>query len=163
MNTQEIWRDVCGYEGIYQVSNLGRVKRENRILTLTLRNNYMYAHLSLHCKQKQVRVHRLVAEAFLPYETGKPCVNHIDGNTLNNCVWNLEWCTYSENRIHALSHNLADYGENSSNAKLRNEDVYEIRILLENGMKQKDIASIYNVHPSVISNIKTNKKWKYII
>lgn len=52
MNTVEVWKDVAGYEGAYQVSNFGRIKRGNRVLKLTLRNTYMYAHLSLHGKQK---------------------------------------------------------------------------------------------------------------
>jgi hypothetical protein len=162
MNTVEVWKDVAGYEGAYQVSNFGRIKRGNRVLKLTLRNTYMYAHLSLHGKQKQARVHRLVAEAFISREENKPSVNHIDGDKQNNRVENLEWCNQSENQVHALQHGLADYGENSVKAKLQNKDVAEIRKLLKEGVTQKNIAKLYNVHPSVICDINTKRKWKYV-
>lgn len=110
----EQWRDVKGYEGFYQVSNLGRFKslarRVNagsnanhkyqtipeRILH-TYRANYTQVRLSRDGKTKCYFVHRLVAGAFIPNPDNLPCVNHKDENRYNNCADNLEWCTYKYN------------------------------------------------------------------
>lgn len=115
MAEHEIWKDVIGYEGIYQVSNLGRVKRigkyrnqvkewdSNKILKPGKKNNgYMYCQLSKDNKTSPKMVHRLVAEAFIENPDNKKTVNHIDGNKANNTVENLEWNTYSENNLHRL-------------------------------------------------------------
>lgn len=109
---KEIWKDIVGYEGLYQVSNLGRVKslnkmagwsdRAEKILTPRKIQGYLIAHLGCCNKFKNMSVHRLVATAFIPNRENKPCVNHIDGNKLNNNVENLEWCTRSENDRHAF-------------------------------------------------------------
>lgn len=102
VNSNEVWKDIAGYEGLYQVSNLGRVKRDGRIKTLSVdRGGYLYVWLSKHSKMKCLKVHRLVADAFIENPNGKRTVNHIDGNKKNNQVDNLEWATHSENIIHA--------------------------------------------------------------
>lgn len=111
----EFWKDVIGYEGVYQVSNKGRVKRigkyknqvsewpSNRILKAAKKDNgYMYCQLSKDNKTKPKMIHRLVAEAFIDNPESKPTVNHIDGDRTNNSVENLEWATYKENNIHSL-------------------------------------------------------------
>lgn len=122
----EIWKDVVGYEGIYQVSNLGNVKSldrhykqlnnngkecnhfyKGRKLKQHLNNaGYLKVQLSYKYKSIPKRVHRLVAEAFIPNPNNYKCVNHIDGNKLNNNVDNLEWCTYSYNTKHAFKNGL---------------------------------------------------------
>jgi hypothetical protein len=113
----EIWKDIVGYEGLYQVSDLGRVRSLDRIIkgnkgseylkkgkilkqTFNLKK-YSQVNLSKYGVDYHKRVHRLVAETFIPNPEMKPQVNHIDGNKNNNHVINLEWNTESENVIHA--------------------------------------------------------------
>lgn len=107
----EIWKDIKNYEGLYQVSNLGRVKSLNRIeksgnkfrkraekiLTQNITQGYKYVNICKNNKIKTYRIHRLVAETFLPNPEKLPQVNHIDGNKLNNDVNNLEWCSCKHN------------------------------------------------------------------
>lgn len=108
---KEIWKDVVGHEGLYQVSNLGRVKslpRNGTILTEKiikphlLKSGYLQVELSKNNKMHGYRVHRLVAESFVLNPEQKECVNHIDGDKTNNKVENLEWVTRSENQLHAI-------------------------------------------------------------
>jgi hypothetical protein len=106
---QEIWKDIVGYEGKYQISNLGRVKSlsykntgKEKILNFFITNNYVYVTLSKKCKQTNYTVHRLVAEAFIENPLNKPVINHIDCNPSNNCVDNLEWATQKENIQHSI-------------------------------------------------------------
>ena len=96
---EEIWKDIEGYEGLYQVSNLGRVKslRRNIILRQGItRNGYEIVNLYKN-KSKYFLIHRLVANVFIPNPNNYPIVNHKDENKLNNCVDNLEWCTQKYN------------------------------------------------------------------
>lgn len=98
----EIWKPVVGYEGLYEVSNWGRVKslkfgKELILKPCTNNCGYLHVVLSKNNKQKNFYVHRLVAQAFLPNPHNYPCVNHKDENPLNNNVENLEWCTYEYN------------------------------------------------------------------
>ena len=97
-----IWKDIEGYEGLYQVSNMGRVRsltRNNIILKKTITNRgYERVPLYKNKKSKLFRVHRLVANAFIPNPDNLPQVNHKDENKLNNCVDNLEWCTQEYNQ-----------------------------------------------------------------
>lgn len=106
----EIWKPVPGYEGYYQVSSLGRVKRikggkgtvSGSILKNSITNcGYFNVGLSVNSKLKIVGVHRLVAEAFIPNPDNKPEVNHINGDKQDNRIVNLEWSTRSENIQHA--------------------------------------------------------------
>ena len=114
---EKIWRDIAGYEGLYQVSNMGRVKSLERIITRkngrkqtirerilkpkTKRTGYLQVGLfNGRGKEKKFLVHRLVCGAFHENPENKPCVNHIDENKANNEANNLEWCTYKENNNH---------------------------------------------------------------
>lgn len=99
---EENWKDVVGYEGFYEVSNMGRVRNTltKRVLSQYLANNgYMSLRLGK-CnkdKKKLMLVHRLVAEAFIPNPNNLPCVGHIDESHTNNKADNLKWCTHFEN------------------------------------------------------------------
>lgn len=97
----EIWKNIDGYEGLYQISNLGRVKslgneknRKERILKLTKNKKTGYLQVGLHKegKAKRINVHRLVASAFIENPNNLPFINHIDEDKTNNSVSNLEWC-----------------------------------------------------------------------
>lgn len=104
----EVWKDIKGYEGVYQVSNYGNVRRilkggQPRLLKNRPSLNYYTVSLSYNHTKKTYAIHRLVAETFLlrkPWETE---VNHKDGNKLNNNVDNLEWVTQKENIQHAIN------------------------------------------------------------
>lgn len=99
--TEEIWKDVVGYEGLYKVSNLGRIRslKSNKIIKpYKKRNGYLRAYLS----RKNVYIHRVVAQAFIPNLQNKEEVNHKDLDKTNNNVENLEWCTKRENMQHAV-------------------------------------------------------------
>jgi hypothetical protein len=103
----EIWKDIQGYEGLYLVSNLGRVKRMYKNRPSVIRkgtidkDGYLRIGLSKDCKYKYFYIHRLVAMSFIENAENKPCINHINGIKNDNRIDNIEWCTYSENIRHA--------------------------------------------------------------
>ena len=96
---EEIWKDIEGYEGLYQISTMGRVKslRRNIILRQGITNGYERVVLSTNNIPKGYSIHRLVANAFIPNPDNLPQVNHKDENKANNRVDNLEWCTQKYN------------------------------------------------------------------
>lgn len=115
----EEWRDIKGYEGLYQVSDLGNVRSLDRRVVnhrssstrlckgqlfspFDNGNGYLVVSLSMGRKRKNHYVHRLVAEAFIDNPDNKPVINHLDYNTHNNNVTNLEWCTQVENVAHSI-------------------------------------------------------------
>lgn len=110
----EIWKDVKESNGLYQISNLGRLKsfvkwrgsNERIRKSYISKNGYLYINLL----NLTTPLHRLIAIAFIPNPENKPTVNHIDGNKLNNNIDNLEWNTYSENNQHAYDNNLTTNG-----------------------------------------------------
>lgn len=107
METQEIWKEIFGYEDYYSVSNLGNVKRIKSKKNLVIKykkNGYAFVCFSKKGKIKYYHVHRLVAQAFIDNPENKPQVNHINGIKSDNNVRNLEWVTSSENAIHSYKH-----------------------------------------------------------
>ena len=108
---EEIWKPIAGFEGRYEVSSLGRVrslvdnKGRKRIKirkTRLTKSGYLYLNLWIKCKMHTKVVHKLVAEAFLDKPDNAQCINHINGVKTDNRVENLEWCTFSENSLHAI-------------------------------------------------------------
>jgi hypothetical protein len=134
----EEWRDIKGYEGLYQVSNHGRVKsldryinaklgsvmfRKGAIMTLQV-SHKGYNTIILHkkCKGSQFQVHRLVAMVFIPNPLNKPQVNHKDCNKKNNHAGNLEWATQNENMSHAVANGVyANFNEKQLAAVRKNQ------------------------------------------
>ena len=101
----EVWKDIQGFKGAYQISNLGRLKSfkkdaEGKVLSNTnKKGDYFSVILRKGDKVKSTRIHRLVAEAFIPNENNYPQVHHKDGNKQNNCVDNLEWISTKEHHL----------------------------------------------------------------
>lgn len=138
----EIWKDIKNYEGIYQVSNLGRIKRldyiasdgrklKQRIKKPTLSNNhYLMIWFGVNKKRKAFLVHRLVAETFISNPDNLPQVNHKDENKLNNNVNNLEWCTHLYNQMYGNRNKKI--GLIHKNKKLS----YEQKQMISKNMKQ---------------------------
>lgn len=120
-----VWKDIQSYEDYYEISSTGIVRSKDRTITDSLgrtrswkgqilnpdiaANGYCRVTLSVNRKRKQVYLHRLLAEHFLPNPDNLPQVNHKDGNKLNNDLDNLEWCTVQENTIHAYRHGLINH------------------------------------------------------
>lgn len=111
----EIWKDVKNYEGLYQVSNLGNVKRissfkgvnkqylnDYYLKPLDNGKGYYRIKLTKNNSAKRIMLHRIIAEAFILNELNKPFINHINGNKKDNSIENLEWCTQSENCLHSV-------------------------------------------------------------
>jgi len=150
----EKWIPIAGYEELYCVSNLGRVKKYcgNKIMKQNFSREYLVVGLSKKHERRTHRVHRLVAVMFKNGYDPTNEVNHINGVKSDNRDTNLEWIKHSENSKHSfLSGNRVK--------KLTPEMVVEIKTMLRNGDVGKEIATKYGVSPTTISEINTNKKW----
>lgn len=167
----EQWKDIIGYEGLYAISNLGRVKSANYNGTNTERImksrvgmvGYVIINFHKDFKRKTKTIHRLLAIHFIPNPENKKEVNHIDGDKSNCKIENLEWCTRSENKIHAFKLGLenARKGSSSNFSKLTEKQVLEIREI-NKSMFQKDIAKIYNVSRPTVTMILNKRTWSHI-
>lgn len=175
---EEIWKDIDGYEGLYQVSNLGRVRSLDRVVVYSngreclhkgkIINNhdnghgYRYITLTNGGKRKNHYVHRIVAEAFIINEDCLPEVNHIDNDRSNNDITNLEWCSKKENMNHMIKQDRQIKGSDVHCSKLNEEKVIEIRKLISQGESYGSIADKFNICKQTISNIKLHKIWKHV-
>lgn len=156
---------IEGYPN-YRIYKDGRVWSNNRNKFLSLDNSRGYSCVAL-CKKGKVKyilVHRLVAEAFINNPQNKKQVNHINGIKSDNRVENLEWCTPSENIKHAFKLGLRKpiKGSNVGTSKLTEKQVSEIKMGLEKGFKQKDLARLYCVSIEAISSINTGVRWSQV-
>lgn len=174
----EIWKELDGTTNKYLISNLGNIisiNYRNTGVRKSLKQWYTNSSrcnrgkgkhtLYYRCKidSTEKLVHRLVASAFIENPYNKPYVNHIDGNSLNNEVTNLEWCTSSENSIHAYTTGLrkAPVGELSGMSKFSNNEIIELKKIINSGLYyQHQIAKVYGVSQCTISSIKLGKTWK---
>ena len=154
----EIWRDIIGYDGDYQVSNFARVKsfKKGKIQIRKVEvdlNGYVRCGLHKSGETKHPFLHVLVAQAFIPNPEGKTQVNHINGIKTDNRVENLEWVTPSENINHAFEKGLSKRGCEHGRAKFTAEQIREIRRDCVPGDPElgfKPFARKFNVTPKII-------------
>ncbi len=170
----EEWRDIIGYEGLYQISNIGRIKtlskfagrsnRKEKIMKQSFNSKgYLHIVLSKNNISQTCRVNRLVALNFISNPDNLPQVNHKDGIKANNRVDNLEWCTSKYNVNHSIYTGLRKglKGENNPMSKLTQVHIEEIRYLYSTGSyTQKVLAIYYRVKHNTISRILNNKTYK---
>lgn len=176
MSEIEEWKDVEGFEGHYQVSNIGRIKTlrrevsagwgrrfvKERIMPTRLdsKGRYEMVELCKDCKTYLKILHRLVAFAFVENAYNKPEVNHKDGVRTNNNYKNLEWCTNKENIAHSIETGLANgRGQHNTMAKLSNIDILEIRA---SNKKRLELSQQYKISMNHISQIKNKRVWKHL-
>lgn len=164
----ENWLSVKGYEGLYEVSNLGNVRRVGGKVLSPKPGKLGYKIVALHMNgyAKKYLVHRLVAEAFIPNPEDKQYVNHKDGDKSNNVLSNLEWATPSENIHHAYDTGLhyPIRGEKNVQCKLTTKDIEWIKANVIKGDKKfgcKAIAKKFGVTEPHISYIVNGKKRKH--
>lgn len=160
----EIWRNIDGFENLYQISNLGRVKslgngnsnnsKERILKPGNIGNGYLFVHLWKEGKRKKYLVHRLVASAFLENPNNLPQVNHINENKTDNSVKNLEWCSSEYN---------CNYGSrNERMATIRKKPIYSINkttneiTYYQSTIDAERITGIY--HSSIYNCLKKNRK-----
>jgi len=174
----EIWRPVVGYEGKYEVSNLGRVRSLDRLVPrqgfagpFRMRGRMLKPYLNqLGYPMVQITrgiptfVHLLVLEAFVaPRKSGLVC-NHLDANPRNNRVENLEWTTQTGNMQHAARLGLIRIyrGQENSNAKVTEEQVRTIRRLSKEGHSQRALAASFGIGRATVRSIIDRKNWKHV-
>ena len=180
----EIWKDIKGFETAFQVSTLGRVRsltrqikhpegdyiKQGKLLGFT-KDNKGYPNITLCWKGKRrtVKIHTLVAEAFIIKVPSYTHVNHIDGNKNNNTLQNLERCTPQQNIVHAHRLGLAAHNEKHVRSKLNDKQAREIKIKLKQlyvGKRiklYKELAEQYQVHPETIRNIDKGTTWRNLV
>lgn len=155
MTEQEIWKPVVGFEQSYEVSNLGNIrnKKNGRVRRIDYATNYPTVLLSVDGEHKTFRVHRLVAKAFLEPVEGKNHVNHKNGNHSDNRVCNLEWCTQSENNLHAyrvLHRKPPMLGKTAANRKVNNKDILLFNQMNLSGTSTEEIGKFFGIDGSTV-------------
>lgn len=160
---QEVWKDIIGYEGLYEISSLGRVKsiRRKKILKPNVYSGYCRVILQ---NQKVISnrfIHRIVAENFIDNPECKPQVNHIDFNTQNNNISNLEWCTNLENAFHSKIHGRKK-GSKNGHTKLNEDQVLKIKRSLKNSTPYHEICNQFKITYSHLLGIANGKIWGWL-
>lgn len=175
----ERWTEIKGYEGLYLISDHGRVKSlpklveysngriyhyEEKILKLNFSNGYRTISLVKEKEKTTHMAHILVGLHYIPNPENKPFINHIDGDRSNSYYLNLEWSTNSENQLH--SYNIlgrkAVRGEQNGIAKLKETDIPLIRSLRNDGMIIREIANVFGVSKEAIRKVLTGKNWNWV-
>lgn len=172
MKPLEEWKDIVGYEGLYQVSNFGRVrsfkwKREYILKQFSDTKGYLRVALYKNKTCKRRFVHLIMMESFFPVFDKTLQINHKDGCKYNNVLNNLEWVTPSQNVRHAIANGLKpkQYGEDIGTHKLTNEDVLSIRNEYSRGVRGKGYKTLgkkYKVSPRTIKFIVSGETWKEV-
>lgn len=181
----EEWRDVIGYEGIYEVSSLGRVKSLPRTIKLrnhptldkrTIRGRILVPKLNrpsggnyarfmvVLCRNGEEatkNVARIVAQAFIPNPNGLSFVLHLDDNATNNVVENLQWGTHQDNVRHAVDRHRYRYGQDHHGSVLSDGQRDQIRKFLVDGITVGEIARMFNVDHRVISDVNCGKTYGF--
>ena len=170
------WRSVVGYEGLYEVSSTGLVRSLDRYVpnkygTKSLRRGQKLAQIRLNkypavglCregKQRLIKIHVLVGEAFIGPRPSGFVMRHLDGNCLNNRVENLQWGTQQENADDLCRHGRQVRGEQVPTAKLTPAKVRRIRRLLQTKTAQA-VADAFGMSNQQISNIRLGKHWRHL-
>jgi len=164
-NSSEVWKDIPGYEGLYQINILGKVYSllSNVVLKEYL-DIYGYHTVNLYkgIKKRNSKIHRLVMLTFEGPSNLQ--VNHINGIKTDNRLENLEYCTDKENKIHAAALGLINMtGENNIGAVLSEVSVRKIKSLLAEGKKsQKEIGAMFGIGFKAVSKIKLGQRWKHV-
>lgn len=175
----EVWKPIPGFEGTYQISSFGRLKAIARtrpvngglkhyaefIRKPAIINKYFSVlGKAPGIKSKQLRIHRVVAQAFVPNPYNKPHVNHIDCDKFNNHYTNLEWVTAAENNAHARKNGRTNppNGTKHWQNKLDETQVHTIRRCLTDGMTQQKLADYFKVHRTCISAIACKYHWAHL-
>ncbi len=166
----EIWKPIAGYEEIYEVSDLGRVRRikaarnsqVGRIIKPRLSyNGYYQLALNKNGAEATKRICRLVAQAFVENPHNKPQVNHKNAIKTDDRPANLEWVSELENAQHATANGLYPLGIKNGRAKLREEDIMAIRQSYDL-VPTRELVRKYGVHRNMIYNIVKRKNWTHI-
>jgi hypothetical protein len=174
----EKWKPVSvdGFECLYEVSDLGRVRRSSdscyrsvwkagRLLSLSKRNKWGHIKVDLYSNnnRKSIWLHRLVLLSFVGNPpTDKHECAHNDGDPSNNRLINLRWVTSKENTSDSIKHGTFVVGSNHRNAKLHENDIKNIFSLRGSGMTQEQIGNIYGVHRITVKGILQRRKWKHV-
>ena len=160
LNDYEVYEDGRIYRR--EVTKEGRTRKGAWIKTRVNGAGYEIFNLWDGEKQQTYSMHNMLATLFIPNPNNYKSVNHKDGNKLNNDLDNLEWCTQQENNIHAIKTGLRAVGETRTQAKLNDEEVIEIKAMIEAGFADIDIAPVYGVHNGTISCVRHGKTWLHI-
>ena len=157
----KVWKPVVGYEGLYEVSQNGDIRnsRTNKMIKTWDSMGYNSIALSKNGIVSKFKIHRLVALTFLPNNENKPCVNHIDGNKLNNNFLNLEWCTYTENAKHAYN-NLLRLPSKKNIDNLSKETIDLQTGVFYDSMKQACQCTMIN-YKTVINQLYNKRKCRF--
>lgn len=171
----EIWKDIIGFEGIYSISNMGRVRREKigistypgKIISLIIgARGYVQISLMKNSQKYNFKVHKLVAEAFIGPKPTRFEINHKDGIKSNNAVFNLEYVTRQGNMQHAVKNGLAaiSHGMYNNMSKLNDIKIIQIRRkYIDGNYTQKELGKEYGVTQGAIGHIVHNRRWKHVL